>query len=552
MSRFFRLSSAATLVTAALTLALAACGTAQNTGAAPSGSTPVSGGILRVNYWPDNVAFPCIDPFQTYWLESRQIIRNLADSLTDQDSKTGKIVPWLAKSWTISPDALTYTFSLRTDVTFSDGTKLDASAVKANFDGFQATLKTLPSAYGAVYITGLESTTVTDPSTVVFKLSKPNAAFLQATSTTNLAILAPSAFTQTPADRCLGKGLVASGPFTLKSYTSNKLTEITKRTGYRWGSSLNANTGDAYLDGIQFSYVAEDSVRTGNLVSGASDVAWPRNPFTEEDRNLITKSGLQLSSRSLPGPASNFYVNNTDGHALSDLKVRQAVTKAIDRATYAATVFGKDYPVASSVYNTTTPFYVDHSKDLAFDKAGAEKLLDAAGWAKGSDGYRAKDGKRLTIVYPITAKGPGPELLQAELKDVGIELTLTVYQAADRTKILSEGKYDLIDTYFTRGDPGVLQWILDAKVAGSVALAKNTQTTEQAAKVTELFTAGVTGADDASRAKTYADLQQYLLDQVITIPVFERVQYAGLGKSVRGFQFTSESFGNYYNAWLAK
>ncbi len=97
--------------------------------ASATSGTPKSGGTLKVSFFPDNPTFSCIDPFQVYWIESRTIIRNYADSLTDQDPKTGKIVPWLAKSWKISPDGLTYTFHLRDGVTFSNGKKVDAQAV---------------------------------------------------------------------------------------------------------------------------------------------------------------------------------------------------------------------------------------------------------------------------------------------------------------------------------------------------------------------------------------------------------------------------------------
>src|SRR3954463_664503 len=92
----------------AAVLALAACG-GQGGGAADDGGAPRAGGALKVSFFPDNPNLSCIDPFQVYWIESRSIIRNFADSLTDQDPQTGKIVPWLAKSWEISPDGRTYT-----------------------------------------------------------------------------------------------------------------------------------------------------------------------------------------------------------------------------------------------------------------------------------------------------------------------------------------------------------------------------------------------------------------------------------------------------------
>ena len=529
-------------------LTLAACG--GNPASTPSDGTPKSGGTLKVSFWPDNPTFSCIDPFQVYWIESRSIIRNFADSLTDQDPRTGKIVPWLASSWKIGKDGLTYTFHLRDGVTFADGKKLDAQAVADDAAGWIATAKaTNGVAYGSSYIQGLTAATVTDPTTVVFHLSKPNSSFLQATSTTNLAVTDPAEYRLTPAERCTGKGVVGSGLFALDHYTANVETVLTKRAGYAWGSSLSANTGEARLDKVIFNYVAEDSVRTGNLISGATDIAWPRNPFSPQDEALITKSGDKVEARSLPGPALDLYANASAGHPLADPQIRAALTKAIDRKTYAATVFGADYPVVQGPFNSTTPYFKAEADKLGYDPDGAGKILDADGWALGADGYRAKNGAQLKIDYPVTSFTTGAELLQAQLKKVGINLSLRTLTTAQQATYLTEGSYDLTSTYFTRADPGALQFILNPDVANSKALAHNAAAPEQTAQIQALFRKAIETTDDTQTAKAYAGLQDYLIDQGVTIPLNERVQKAGVSSHVHGFAFTSESFLKLNDVW---
>ncbi|HEY0217714.1 MAG TPA: ABC transporter substrate-binding protein, partial [Cellulomonas sp.] len=265
-------------------LALSACST---TGGATSpvasaDGTPVRGGTLDVAFFPDNAAFACVDPFQVYWIEHRTVIRNIADSLTDQDPETGELVPWLATDWSVDTAGTAYTFDLRDDVTFSDGSAFTADSVKLAFDDAAATLEELPTAYGGVYLAGYDSTEVVDADTVVVHFATPNASFLQGTSTTNLAILAASSYAATPEERCLG-AVVGSGPFVLDEYSPGERTVLSRRDGYDWGSELRDNTGEAYLDGITFTYVAEDSVRVGQLTSDAIDIAWPRNPISEND-----------------------------------------------------------------------------------------------------------------------------------------------------------------------------------------------------------------------------------------------------------------------------
>ncbi|GIG25996.1 ABC transporter substrate-binding protein [Cellulomonas denverensis] len=536
----------------ALLALLSACSAAGATGADPTDTAgdPVSGGTLDVAFFPDNAAFACVDPFQTYWIEHRTVIRNFADSLTDQDPETGELVPWLATDWQVSDDGLAYTFDLRDDVTFSDGTAFTAESVQLAFDSGAATLAELPTAYGAVYLAGYDSTEVVDDDTVIVHFSTPNSAFLQGTSTTNLAILAASSYQATPEERCLGN-VVGSGPFVLDEYSPGEKTVLTKREGYDWGSELRENTGEAYLDGITFTYVAEDSVRVGQLTSDAIDIAWPRNPISENDTALIQSAGDSVVSRSLPGPANNYYPNLADGKILSDERVRLAVQKSIDRDSYATTIFGAEYPSVTSIYDTTTPAYQDHSEDLAYDPDGAAELLDEAGWTLGDDGYRYSDGRKLTLSTPVIAQfSAGDQLIQDQLKAVGIDLELNVITQAQRSEVLAAGDYDLISTYYTRADPGVIQWIVDARYAGSQAQAVNALTAEQTTEVQGLLDRGTTTLDPTARAEVYAELQDYYLDHALAFPTFERVQTAGVSAAVHGFRFTSESFGDFAGTWI--
>lgn len=532
---------AATSLSVATAVVMAGCGATASNPGTPA-AAQASGGTLKVAFWPDNAAFNCVDPFQVYWIEHRTVIRNVADSLTDQDPKTGEIKPWLATEWKISADGLQYIFKLRDGVTFSDGTPLNAEAVKANFDGAKKVVaQTGGAAFGSSYIQGFDHAEVVDPLTVKLVFNKPNASFLQATSTTNLAIISPASYTKTLEQRCAGD-FVASGAFTLAGYQPNELTTLKKRPDYAWGSALSQNTKAPYLDEVQFSYVAEDSVRTGNLTSGAIDIAWPRNPFTVEDRGLIKASGAGLESRSLPGVAYTLFPNVSAGRPLADKNVRRALYSALDLQTYAHTIFGSDYPVVGGPFDATTPYFVAQTGKLAHDPDAAKALLDKAGWKTGSDGYRVKDGKRLTLVIPIAQFNVGSELIQDQLKQVGIEVKLEVTTTAERPAKIANGQYDLTETYFTRADPGALQFILNPAVANSKALAENATDPQTKKSVIALFDKATQTTDVKVSRRAYADLQALLLEEGVTFPIFERVQYAGVGKNVQGIAFTSESF----------
>ena len=385
-------------------------------GCSPSADQNANNGTLKIAFFRDNTTLVSLDPFQVYWLEHRVVLRNVAESLTDQDPQTGKIIPWLATGWDISPDALQYTFHLRKDVTFSNGTRFDAHAVKTAFDSDKAFAAQLPATFGATYLAGYDHAEVVDDFTVKLVLARPNAGFLQATSTTNLAILAPESYVKTAKERSLG-AIIGTGPFVLDHYTPESGLSLLKRTGYAWPSANAQNRGEAHLDKVDVTYIPEESVRNGQFVQGQLDILWPRAPFSEVDSKLFESKKATIQSRSLPGPALNWFPNTRGDRLLGDNAIRQALQKAIDRKTYASTVYSAKFPVVSSLYDTTTPFFKSQSAKLAFDPAGARQLLNDAGWVPGADGYRVKNGKRLKLTYNLqVTETAGDVLIQDQLR----------------------------------------------------------------------------------------------------------------------------------------
>jgi peptide/nickel transport system substrate-binding protein len=508
-------------------------------GCSPS-SDEAASKTLTIAFWADNTTLVSVDPFQVYWLEHRVLLRNVAESLTDQDPKTGEIIPWLAKSWTISDDALSYTFELRNDVTFSNGERFDAKAVKTAFDSNKAFATELPSTFGATYLAGYDHADVIDDFTVRLVLSKPNAGFLQSTSTTNLAILAPASYQLSAQERSLGK-IIGTGPFVLDHYTPEVGAKLVKRHGYAWPSANVKNRGEAHLDTVELSYIPEESVRNGLFLQGQADILWPRNPFSEVDIKLFQSKGATIQSRSLPGPAYNLYPNTR--RLLADKQVRLAIQKSIDRKTYASAVYSADFPVVRGIYDVTTPYAKDQSDKLGYDPEGAERLLDAAGWHRGADGYRQKDGKRLSLSYNLTpAETAGDVLIQDQLRKVGIDLKLAVTTRAEWYANNASGNYDLTINYMTRAEPIILQTILDPRSANSATVATNTYEPQALKKATSLFDAGLTATQPQQRADAYGGLQDLLLDEGSAFPIYERVWQAATSPRVRNFQWTAEGF----------
>nr|WP_239134866.1 ABC transporter substrate-binding protein [Streptomyces sp. SID12488] len=515
---------------------LTACSSGSGSSSSNDSGRATSGGTLTFAVGSDS---GCVDPQQVASNETIYSLRQIVDSLTDQDSKTGKIVPWLAKSWDVSSDATTFTFHLRSGVTFSDGTPLTAQAVKDNFDAVPklGALGTLAQGY----LSGLESTTVVDPLTVRVKFAQPNAQFLQATSTFSLGIESSASAKKSPQQKC-SEGIVGSGPFTLKQYVQNQSITLAKRTKYAWGSSLWSKEGEAYLDKVVFKVVPEAGVRTGSLQSGQVDAI---SSVAKANEAALKGGQVNLLRRANPGNVFNLGLNNSRP-VLKDVKVRQAILFAIDRQQIVDAVFPTGTQPATSILAHTTPDYTSLGSDLSFDAARAKSLLDAAGWKAGSDGIRTKNGTRLSLDVTWFANAatnqPALELVQQQLKDVGIEIVLKERQITQFATTLQAGDFDAVWGNITRADPDILRSQFSTKLANFYHLPTS--------PLDSLLTQQAATVDAAKREQLVAQAQQLIVRNAYVVPVVELQTQLGVAKKVHDLDFEASSRIQLHDTWI--
>ncbi|MFF4113313.1 ABC transporter substrate-binding protein [Streptomyces sp. NPDC001714] len=523
---------AALLTTSVL---LTACGSGDDGSGGGSGQAK-SGGTLTFAVGSDA---GCVDPQQVGSNDTIYSVRQTVDSLTDQDPKTGKIVPWLAKSWDISADATTFTFHLRSGVTFSDDSKLTAQVVKDNFDAVPnlGALGTLAEGY----LSGAKSTTVVDPLTVKVSFKQPNAQFLQATSTHSLGIESSASVKKSPQQKC-SDGVIGSGPFVLKQYVQNQSITLGKRTGYDWGSSLWSKKGEAYLDKLVFKVVPEAGVRAGSLQSGQVDAI---SSVGKANEAALKGGQVTLQSRANPGVVFGLGLNNSRP-LLKDAKVRQAISAAIDRKQIADTVFPTGTRPATSVLAHTTPDYTDLSSDLALDTAKAKSLLDAAGWKAGSDGIRAKDGKKLTLTvswFPNAATNqPALELVQQQLKAVGIDVVLKQLPVTQFATTLQSGDFDVVWGNVTRADPDILRSSFSSQLGNFYHL--------PASSLDTALSAQAATTDTAKREELVSEAQKLIVQNAYNVPVVELQTQLGVSKKVHDLEFDSGSRVQLHDTWI--
>ncbi|WP_378739322.1 ABC transporter substrate-binding protein [Nocardia brasiliensis] len=517
---------------------VAACG---SDSAAPGSAAgpPRPGGTLRYGL---SQAPTCSDPAQSGSNQTLYVTRQIVDSLTDQDPTTGELKPWLAQSWEVTPDASVFTFHLADGVTFSDGTPLTAESVRNTFDSI-IRLGSAKAPLAASYLTNYAGTTAVDRLTARVEFSKPNAQFLQASSTTQLGILADATTAESAEQRCLGDN-IASGPFTYASYRQDASVTLAKRAGYHWGSAVFGHRGEAYLDKIEFTVVPESGVRTGSLASGQLDAISDALP---QDTPQIEATGGRVLSTANPGVPFGFQPNVTRG-PLRDPAVRQALLPAIDRKQLVDTVLGPQFKAATSTLASSTPGYQDLSARLAHDPERARGILDQAGWVPGGDGIRVKNGERLSfsVIFSQVFAGNQAiiELVQQQLRQVGVELKLDLLSLAETTARQNAKDFD--STYYntTRADGDILRTTFGLD-------GRNLNARDRIPALDDALDGQLSTADTDARTTLVHTAQQQVLDAGLWIPTVELSQAIGAGGTAQDLKFEASARLQFFDAWLS-
>lgn len=541
-ARWSRLALAAGL--GAVIVGLAAAAASGKTSA-----TPRPGGSL---VFATDVDPGCLDPHVSAADVVAVIDRNVFDSLVYQDA-SGKLHPWLATSWKVSPDLETFTFNLRPGVKFQDGTPLTAQVVKENFDHIAA--PSTKSQY-AVNLLGpyYKGTTATGKLTVRVAFSKPFAPFLQAASTAYLGIESGKAIETNAAGLCSKP--VGSGPFSFVSYAPNQQLVLKKNPAYDWAPAQLHHEGPAYLNQVTFRILPVDAVRLGALTSGQVDAIADVPPGQVSS---LKSKGLQFFRSDAPGGNYNLYLN-TQRAPFNSLPVRQAFQRSIDLNTLVKTLYFGQYQRAWSPIGPTTVGY-DKSTEGSWPYSvdAANKLLDQAGYTqKTSGGIREKNGQPLVVKWlsisgytPREQRGSLDQLIQAQAKKVGIDVEITPEAIGDYLNDYSSGKYDIVDFSFVRDDPDVLRLFFSSDTRSSPGHISQNESLLANPQVDGWLNQGAATLDPTARARAYAKVQEFVLKNAVVVPTYVPAYLVGASKKVQGLDWDPAAFPIFYDAWLS-
>lgn len=506
------------------------------------------GGTLRASVALDTGTFDVhsIAHGNVQWLG-----RIVYDALVYQDEQ-GDISPWLAKSWDISADGKVYTFHLRDDVSFSDGEKFNAEAVRVNLEHMRdpATKSPLAAAYIAPYVDGK----VLDEYTFQATLREAYSPFLDVLAQSWLSMISPKQIRENP--KSIAERPIGSGPFILESYTREQGATFVKRTDYNWAPPVTRHQGPAYLDRIELTFVPEALIRYSTLLSGEYD-------FTLDAPNqnaaaIRANAELELRSRIRKANPFRSLSFNTERFPFDDVRVRKALALAIDRDGLAWIAGFGEFQAKSDYLAANTRFYDPAFRDaLKFDVAAANRLLDEAGWtARDAQGWRSKDGRRLAATLLMTENPAFPNsvavAIQSDAKKVGFEIGIEMVPLAAITERRYSGEFQTMGGgyWHTNTPDGLFILYHSASITTDKLIGQNISRLRDAALDAALGEARQT-TDPQRLQVLYSQAQQRLTELVPAVPAYESHHIIAYRKNVKGVVFdTSHNTPFFTSVWL--
>lgn len=514
-------------------LALAGC-------SSDSGSGDDAGTRTTMTYATGDAEPECLDPHVGGNYPQALVATQYAEGLVSRDDD-GKIIPWLAEKWDVSEDGKTWTFDLKKDVKFTDGTPLTWKAVKANVDHLLDPDTASSTGYLAFEKIKKVSKGDNDLQAVV-KLSSPDSSLLESFSQIWNAIESPEALKRSQEVNC--KAPVGTGPFEVKSWKKQDRVKLVRNDDYNTPPQDAKNQdAPATLTEIDWRFIPDSATRYAALQSGDVDMIDNAQPDTI--KSASSESGIEHLDAPRPG-ASNRIELNSGQAPFDDQSVREAFIRSVNVDDAVDSLFMGTAKRSHSAMSSAEPVSYDAEDAYPYDLDAAKKLLEKAGWKKGKDGIRVKNGKRLTLRFPVSTNQSIPaeqslfEQLQENAKEAGFDVKISLLDLSGWYDALGSNKYELTSAPYTKVGPDVLRILFHSsgiEPAPSGYFANHAQIDDPKLDKA-LDQAAATVGDEDKRADLYEQAQKEIAEKQVILPLYDQQNHYLYRTGMKGLRAT--------------
>ncbi|MFF1571269.1 ABC transporter substrate-binding protein [Leifsonia sp. NPDC058292] len=541
-SRSAAAASAIALTTAILLTSCAAGGSSTSTGEKVTGGT-----IVYAHQQEPACVFGG-------WIEQAYLSYQVLDNLVSLD-ENHKVVPWLATEWKQADDGLSWTFTLKKGVTFTDGTPVTAAAVAYNFDywvkGGNSTAKVWLGGY-------YQSAVAVDDQTLKINLSKPYPRLADNLTQAYFGIQSQHALeTRTKDQNC--EAPIGSGAFVIDKWNRGQDIVLKRNDKYTSWPANALHTGPAIVDEVDWKFVADPTTRVAALQSGQVNAIYD---VPSVQWSTLKSGGYTLDKYVTPGRPQQISFNTAQG-PFTDEQVRQAFAYSLNRKEIVDTIGRGVIPVeGNGGVSQATPGY---SKKAAGwydqDTSKANELLDAAGWSqKNAQGIREKDGKALTVTLPYGAgsiiNSDGAAILQGvkeQASKVGFDVKLVPVPQAEffSGKYSTPDSYDLSVGYWTAVTAGILYINWRPSTADNPNYSNSAFYNDPTLE--GYILEGNSAADVDAQNAAYEKAQDYIAQHALSIGVYDRLSTLAVSPKLKDvWQEHAQGGPTFYDAYFVK
>ena len=469
---------------------------------------------------------------------------NFYETLVRYDN--GEIIPGLAEKWEVSSDALTYTFTLKQGIKFSDGEELNAEVVKLNFDNMPAILGDSNGVFGLTS-TLLDEVTVVDEYTVAVKLTTPYYGALQDfTLPLPMGIMSPNAFNE---DGSLSESVktqtMGSGPYMYNGQKENDVYTFVRNPYY--------DRGEPDVDIFHVKAIPDNDAKLLALRNGEVDMLLSANNMSYDAYQELSQDTSFSTLTSDAVIQTRILGINPVSQPFEDVEIRQAVNYAINKESICQNIFSGVEVPAESVMDPALPYCDIDTGSYYYSPEQAVKLLEDAGWLDvDGDGVREKDGVKLSTSISCSSDLAMLEDVTAavaeDLKAVGFEVTTSSKETMTYYQDVNRGEYGIGIgiTFNIPMDPFQFVANLRREPMRDNMVAQGLQSLPDSdALINSLYSM----TEDAEIQEVYNSILQTLHDDAVIIPL-SRVKgiVAFQNEEIAGYTFASEP--DYYNIAL--
>ena len=467
------------------------------------------------------------DLLKSDWI-TWQSINYLYDRLIDVDDKeTPK--PMLATSWDVTPDGLTYTLKLRSDVKFHDGTPFNSQSVKFNIERY---LNKEDSAFYTEY-EAVSQIDLPDDQTVKLTLKQVSVSMLFYLADWGAIQVSP-AVEQKLGDNYSSQP-TGTGPFQFKDYVADSHIDYVRNESY-WQTP-------AALDGIQIKIIPEPNVELDNLQAKTIDIMYGVNP---KDVDSVKKLGATVEAIAVPG--AQFISMNLTQAPTSELAVRKAIARAVNRDEMIKKLLYGYAVKARAGASPGSPYYFDDVPMIEYDPDAAGKLLDDAGWKMGSNGIRERDGQPLSVSLLSTTFQDWSlynQVIQEQLKAIGIDSKISSLEWGTYLDTWRENKGGWNVTYHSQGSVFASTSVIEASWYPDAywnicQIGKSTdpQIQQLSKQLQSIYDQIQTTLDLDKRKQLAKQAQQLYQDNQLTVWLWHGQSITGLQPYLKDYQLT--------------